>query len=410
MPNLLDYIRASQFDSIYEKPLNNLDLLALTELSYLPFDDLVTGECDLSLGIRLDHLAQAFDSKYTDGFPPFSMVTKNRLTLLSLLAQSNRFKYVKAFAYVNDYNLDQQKQFAVLSYAFNRETYVTSFRGTDDTIIGWKEDCHMTYMKEIPAQSSALNYLTQLLEKIPGHFFVTGHSKGGNLALYASSQRPTNLQEQVAAVLAFDAPGLHQSIIQSAGYQAIEDRIRPIIPQNSIVGMMLETPKNAQIVHSTTIGLLQHISFSWEIDGDDFKFVPSLTDNSVQMDQTLKTWTASLSDQELQDFFDIFFGVFIEAGIHRFSDITIDTPQKIQQVIENSQRLTAEEQAMVNKLIRQLVDTRYQIWRESLAQLFPNPQARLEEWWQQNRKTKKEEGAGQNSINKKEFVVPPPHS
>lgn len=393
MANLFDYIQEVEYDSFYDIPLTKLDLLALTELSYLPFDQLVSPAFSREKGTRLDHLAQAFQEAFTDGFPPFSMVTKNRLKLLRVLASANRFKYIKVFAFVDEVSLDLQKQFSALCFSLNRQQTVVSFRGTDDTIIGWKEDFHMTYLEEIPAQKSALLYLQQVMEEVGGTFFVTGHSKGGNLALFASSLVESDLQERIVQVLAFDAPGLHKTITQSAGYQAITEKFLPIVPQNSIVGMMLEQTENAQIVYSNTIGLLQHITFSWEVIGLDFKPAQALTDNSLQTDQTLKTWTASLTEEELRHFFDLFFGIFIEAGIHRFSDLTVDTPLKIRQVIENGRQLSPQEQAMMERLIRQLIDTRYQIWKESLAHSLSKPPALLDDWWQQfqEQSRKKEE-------------------
>ncbi|HFU4501178.1 TPA: DUF2974 domain-containing protein [Streptococcus suis] len=379
MPNLLNYIKESQYDSFYDQPLNKLDILALTELSYLPFDKLVPASFTEN-GIRLDHLAEHFEATYQNGFPPFSMVTKNRLALFALLAKSIRFKSIKAFGFVDDYQLDQEQQFAAISYRLDRQTVLTCFRGTDDTIIGWKEDFQMTYMDEIPAQRSASDYLEKIMSNQKENFYIAGHSKGGNLALYSASKLSSNLQERIVAVYPFDAPGLHKKHLESPGYQAIQDRIYPLIPQNSIVGMMLETPENAQIVQSNTIGLLQHITFSWEIEGTDFKSAPALTSDSLQTDQTLKAWTASLTDEELKDFFDLFFGIFIQAGIERFSDITINPLQKLQEMDRLRKELSPQEADMMDKLIRQLLDTRYQIWRDTISTSIPSPEISLPDW------------------------------
>ncbi|WP_105209693.1 DUF2974 domain-containing protein [Streptococcus suis] len=379
MPNLLNYIEDSQYDSFYDQPLNKLDILALTELSYLPFDKLVPTSFTEN-GIRLDHLAEHFEATYRNDFPPFSMVTKNRLALFALLAKSIRFKSIKAFGFVDDYQLDQEQQFAAISYRLDRQTVLTCFRGTDDTIIGWKEDFHMTYMDEIPAQRSASDYLEKIMSNQKENFYIAGHSKGGNLALYSASKQSSDLQERIVAVYPFDAPGLHKKHLVAPGYQAIQNRIYPLIPQNSIVGMMLETPENAQIVQSNTIGLLQHITFSWEIEGTDFKSAPALTSDSLQTDQTLKAWTASLTDEELKDFFDLFFGIFIQAGIERFSDITVNPLQKLQEMDRLRKELSPQEAEMMDKLIRLLFDTRYQIWRDNISTSIPSPEISLPDW------------------------------
>ncbi|MFM0586172.1 DUF2974 domain-containing protein [Streptococcus suis] len=379
MPNLLTYLEETQYDNFYDKPINKLDILALTELSYLPFDNLVPYSFTAN-GVRLDWLAATFEETYKNNFPPFSMVTKNRLALLGLLAKSKRFKSIKAFGFVDDYQLEQEKQFSAISYRIDRKTIVTCFRGTDDTIIGWKEDFHMTYMDEIPAQRSASDYLEKIMSNQKENFYIAGHSKGGNLALYSASKQSSDLQERIVAVYPFDAPGLHKKHLEAPGYQAIQNRIFPLIPQNSIVGMMLETPENAQIVQSNTIGLLQHITFSWEIEGTDFKSAPALTSDSLQTDQTLKAWTASLTDEELKDFFDLFFGIFIQAGIERFSDITVNPLQKLQEMDRLRKELSLQEADMMDKLIRLLFDTRYQIWRDNISTSIPSPEISLPDW------------------------------
>ncbi|HFI0666827.1 TPA: DUF2974 domain-containing protein [Streptococcus suis] len=379
MPNLLDYIKNIQYDSFYDQAINKLDILALTELSYLPFDDLVPTEFDSS-GIRIDKLFDAFNEKYNQKFPPFTMVTKSRLTLFELMASSKRYKYLKAFAYINDYQIDLQQQFAAVSYHLDRDTVLTCFRGTDDTIIGWKEDFHMTYMKEIPAQQAASRYLQDIMAAQHSDFYVSGHSKGGNLAIYATSQLPPALQQYILIVYAFDAPGLHKQYLTSDGYLGIEQKIVPIIPQNSIVGMMLETPEKAQIVSSRTIGLLQHISFSWEVDGCDFRTAPALTEESLQIDRTLKAWTASLTEEELQAFFDLFFGIFIQAGIERFSDFVINPLQKLQEIDRLRKEFSPQEAEMMDKLIRMLFDTRYQIWLEGWNNRLPKPDLNFPDW------------------------------
>ena len=228
----------------------------------------------------------------------------------------------------------------------------------------------MTYMKEIPAQLAAKDYLTQICSHLDGKFWLAGHSKGGNLATYASSQAEPSFQEKIQEIYSFDAPGLHKTIRNSDSFKSVEGKIQSIIPENSIVGMMLDTPEIDLVVKSKTFGLLQHLTFSWEIEGDQFKEVSSVTEDSLQVDQTLKSWTANLSEEELRDFFDLFFGLFIEAGIHRFGDMTVDTAGKIQKLIENRKNLSPEQEAMMDRLSRQLIDTRIQVWKDSLP-VFP---------------------------------------
>ncbi|MFN8648454.1 Mbeg1-like protein [Streptococcus sp.] len=369
MPTIFDYLKANQYDSFYDKDFTVLDALALTELAYLPFEDLVPAEISVQNYISLQHLAEQFEEKFQGKYPPLGMVNAHRLKLLSYLSSFKRYKHIRALGFANDVSLDSQKQFAAITYQIRPKEYLVVFRGTDDSIIGWKEDFHLTYMKEIPAQLAARDYLKEVLDKLDSKVWLAGHSKGGNLATYAACHVETSIQDRVQKVYSFDAPGLHSSIRNSDNFKAIEGKILSIIPENSIVGMMLETPETDLVVKSKTFGLLQHLMVSWEIEGDQFKVVPKVTEDSIQVDQTLKSWTASLSEEELRDFFDLFFGLFIEAGIYRFGDITVDTPVKIQKLIENRRNLTPEQATMMDRLSRQLIDTRIQVWKDSLPDL-----------------------------------------
>ena len=161
MANIFDYLNDVAYDSFYDLPMNELDVLALTELTYLSFDDVVTQEPK-----RLIDLASQIPRDTT------MLTNKNRLQLLDQLAQHKRFKNCKLSDFINDIDPELQKQFAAMTYRISLDTYLLVFRGTDDSIIGWKEDFHMTYMKEIPAQKHALQYLQDFFAQHPNQKVV----------------------------------------------------------------------------------------------------------------------------------------------------------------------------------------------------------------------------------------------
>lgn len=365
---IFDYLDQVAYDSIYETPFNELDMLMLTEITYLPFDQIVSDQISPDCTCRLFEAAEKMPQDLS------MLVTKNRLKLLEKIASSTRFKNIKLMGYVNDIDPDVQKQFAAMIFKIKPETYVLTFRGTDDSIIGWKEDFHMTYMDQVPAQKTAVNYLRKAMDALPGQFILTGHSKGGNLASYAASQIEPEYQERIQIIYSYDAPGLNHSVITSQGYQTISDKIKRYIPQGSIVGMMLETPKQAQIVKSTAIGgLAQHDTFSWQIADQTFVLLDNLNPDSLQVDKTLKNWVDSVSDEELKDFFDLFFGLILDAGISSINDLTkLENFNKILAVFENANALTDEERDMLTRLAKLLVDMRYQSWKDDINLLKPS--------------------------------------
>lgn len=365
---IFDYLDQVAYDSIYDTPLNELDMLMLTEITYLPFDQIVSDQMSPDCTCRLFEAAEKVPQDLS------MLVTKNRLKLLEKVASSTRFKNIKLMGYVNDIDPDVQKQFAAMIFKIKPDSYVLTFRGTDDSIIGWKEDFHMTYMDQVPAQKTAVNYLRKAMDALPGQFILTGHSKGGNLASYAASQIEPEYQERIQSIYSYDAPGLNHSVITSQGYQTISDKIKRYIPQGSIVGMMLETPKQAQIVKSTAIGgLAQHDTFTWQISDQTFVLLDNLNPDSLQVDKTLKNWVNSVSDEELKDFFDLFFGLILDAGICSINDLTkLENFNKILAVFENANALTDEEREMLTRLAKLLVDMRYQSWKDDMNLLTPS--------------------------------------
>ncbi|MBP2620875.1 DUF2974 domain-containing protein [Streptococcus panodentis] len=369
MEMIFDYLEQRAYDSIYDQPFNELDFLILTELTYLPFDQIVDAELSPNCDCRLLDTVEAMPQELS------MMVTKSRLRLLEKAAASTRFKNSKLMGYVNDIDPDVQKQFAALIFKIKPDTYALVFRGTDDSIIGWKEDFHMTYMDQVPAQQTAANYLRKAMQLLPGNFILCGHSKGGNLASYAASQMEPDDQERIQAIYSYDAPGLNHAVIESAGYQAIVDKLRRFLPQSSIVGMMLETPKEAQIVKSSAIGgFAQHNTFSWKIKDQAFVLTDTLAADSLQTDKTLKNWVGSVSDDELKDFFDLFFGLILDAGITSINDFSkIENVKKVLAIFKNANNLPAEESDRLTQLAKLLVDMRFQSWKEDIS--LPSPTA-----------------------------------
>ena len=361
MSTIFDYLDHVTYDSIYDRPFKELDVLALTELTYLPFDRIVPQGDTTNIEVRLSDATELVDQ--TTDF----IVTDQHLQLVDKLATSKRFKNIKLLNYVDEYDLDVQKQFAAMTYRLTMDVYLVVFRGTDDTLIGWKEDFHMTYMDHIPAQRRAASYLQHVMKEFPkGRFMVAGHSKGGNLAAYACSYLPDQLFKQVHAIYCYDAPGLNKSIIKTEGYQRIAHLIHRFVPQGSIVGMMLEVPEPATIVKSRAFGgFAQHDAFTWMVEKDGFVTLDQTSPDSQQTDETLKQWVRETSADERKKFFDTFFGIFLDAGITSINDLmNLKNFSKIKEIFQNAQDLDPTEREMLERLAKQLIDTRVQAWKK----------------------------------------------
>ena len=355
MANIFDYLTGVQYDSFYDLPLNELDILALTELTYLSFDNLLD-ESDnrlLDVATRVPR-----DSNM--------LTNKERLQLLDQLSTHKRFKNSKLSNFVNDIDVELQKQFAAMTYRLNLDTYLIVFRGTDDSIIGWKEDFHMTYMKEIPAQKHALPYLEDFFKQYPKQkVIIAGHSKGGNLAVYAASQIQPELQEKISAIYTYDAPGLQAHLTETTGYQDIIPKIHRYVPQGSVIGMMLEVPDTPIVVRSLALGgIAQHNTFSWLTEGHHFVQLEEISSESLQIKDTLKEWVDSIPDEELELYFDLFFGTILESGINSINDLSsISAIEHIHQLVSQAKTLEPEQVEILKNLTQLLLDARFQAWK-----------------------------------------------
>lgn len=361
MSTIFDYLDYVAYDSIYDRPFKELDVLALTELTYLPFDRIVPQGDTTNIEVRLSDAVELVD-RTTD-----FIVTDQHLQLVDVLATSKRFKNVKLLNYVDEYDPDVQKQFAAMTYRLTMDVYLVVFRGTDDTLIGWKEDFHMTYMDHVPSQRRAASYLQHVMKEFPkGRFMVAGHSKGGNLAAYACSYLPDHLFERVDAIYCYDAPGLNKAIIETEGYQRIAHLGHRFVPQGSIVGMMLEVPEPATIVKSRAFGgFAQHDTFTWMVEKDGFVTLDQTSPDSQQTDETLKQWVRETSADERKKFFDTFFGIFLDAGITSINDLmNLKNFSKIKEIFQNAQDLDPTKREMLERLAKQLIDTRVQAWKK----------------------------------------------
>ena len=355
MANIFDYLTYVQYDSFYDIPLNELDVLALTELTYLPFDNLL----DQSVN-RLSDVATRVPREST------MLTNKERLQLLDQLSQHKRFKNSKLSNFVNDIDVELQKQFAAMTYRLNLDTYLIVFRGTDDSIIGWKEDFHMTYMKEIPAQKHALEYLEDFFKQYPKQkVIIAGHSKGGNLAVYAASQIQPELQEKISAVYTYDAPGLQAHLTETSGYQEVIPKIHRYVPQGSVIGMMLEIPDTPIVVRSLALGgIAQHNTFSWQTEGTHFVQLEEISSESLQIKDALKEWMDSVPDEELELYFNLFFGTILESGINSINDLSsTGAIEHIHQLVSQAQTLEPQQVEILRNLTQLLLDARFQAWK-----------------------------------------------
>lgn len=300
-----DYLAKHKNETFEQFPFNEADILCLNELGYFCFEDL-----DNTLDFSKELILHDILVPYEAGERVFNhsfLVTKARVELLKNVASSRRFADLHLSAYVNDVDSEYERQFSAMVFSLPEiDHYQLVFRGTDDTLIGWKEDFKLTYVREIPAHRAAVTYLERYLASHPMPIMVSGHSKGGNLALYAAAHVKEKWRPQIKQVYMLDAPGLQEKELERVGYQAIRERVRVIRPEGSIVGIMLYNDIDPVVVKSQASGIMQHALTTWQFDAETGQLIlaEQPTDLSRNLEKTFKQWTDELSSQELKILFD----------------------------------------------------------------------------------------------------------
>ena len=279
MANLLDYLDWRGDLTLEQAPFNEVDNLILAELSFVDFKGIVPppGEGD---SVPLHQAAEAF----FDTIPAGETIDMGVLVpaaipdMLRKMAASRRFRDMKLNCFVSWLDTEKAEQFAALTIETGDGLLYLSFRGTDDTLAGWKEDFLLACLPEIPAQKMAVQYVRDVARQYPRkRLRLGGHSKGGNLAVYAGGYAPGSVQKRIHAIWSNDGPGFHDDLLDLPEHQRVADRIVSIVPKSSVVGMLLEHEEDYTVVDSSQQGLMQHDGFSWEVLGDHFVKLRSVT-------------------------------------------------------------------------------------------------------------------------------------
>lgn len=299
MSNVLDYLRWRGDLPLSIDPFNEVDGLILSQLSYIAFDPALSPDEAATLSAlwpRLEHqpLSQQFSAE-------------DDLLLLELAANSPRFGPLEVWGYVREDDPQQEKQFAAITFRLPDDSAFVSFRGTDSTLVGWKEDFNLMLSHPVPAQLRSAEYLTQVVQRFSGPVKVGGHSKGGNLALYAATAVDPAIQWHITDVYVHDGPGLSEELFGSEGYARIQNRLHVFLPERSVVGILLMHPEEFTVVKSTGMGILQHDPYSWQVLGTRFERADGLSKSRVYMDQVLKKWLSEADEGQLRIFVDTVF-------------------------------------------------------------------------------------------------------
>lgn len=353
MAHLIDYLEKVENLTFDQEPLNILDKVCINEIGYLTYEKWLTAS-DLKKPINLHDFAEGKELN-----PDYSfMVTKERVELAEAMVKSRRFTSLSLSNYRSVLDKEVEKQFAAMIFSLPELDYhQLVFRGTDDSVIGWKEDFQLTYSREIPAHRSAMTFLEDHLPNLSGRITVSGHSKGGNLALYSAVHSSTALREKISELLLLDSPGLMKSLLEKPSYQELKAKMTVIRPQDSVVGVMLYWDRPAQLVAAEGIGFAQHNALTWEVDltTNDFVYVDQPTELSQRLEETFQEWIETLPNQELKQVCDLVFDTILDSGIESLDDIGIQALPQLGQMLQEFGNLSDKQKKVLQDGFNQLL-------------------------------------------------------
>lgn len=357
MANILDYLDWRGDLTFDQAPFNEVDNLLLSQLVYVDLAGIVPGP-ESREKIRVAEASRIFFATHDEQkiLEKISM-TKTAMYVLKKMAESERYKDALLGGYVNDISIEEQSQFAVLCVYLGDRSLFVAFSGTDDTIVGWRENFNMGYLDATPGQRKAVDYLNRMVGIGQWKVRVGGHSKGGNLAVYAAVHCRPIIKRKIISVYSNDGPGFSKEMVESEAYQEIIPKIRTIIPESSIVGLLLEHEEEFQVVKSTNVGVGQHDAMSWEVLGTHFVYTDKVAEQSLLLDETMKTWLVELDATQREIIVDAIFEMLDELNIRTVDDFTHLKFSDLQEANKLRKNLPPETQELLGHALKLLVKT-----------------------------------------------------
>lgn len=358
--NIIQYVKKWGQTSFHKRPIGEVDSLILSALTYLKWDNIAPSFENEGRGLFLGDIS--LDKKTIDELVSTSFNNKKDRKLLLAIIHSPRFSHLKVNYFQNIFDEDKNEQFAAITYVYD-DFFIIAFRGTDKSLIGWKEDFEMAILDEVPAQKDALIYATEVYEKLKMPFYLSGHSKGGNLSIYVATHMSLEMKNKLIFARSHDGPGFRNFEAHIDDLIPILNKTSSTVPVSSLVGTLLGFRRDSKIVEAKSFFVLQHLPYNWKINkrSGDFVYLTYRSKTSYKAEITISRFIHSLNDEEKRRFINIIFEV-LKTENNSLGDI-INRPLKSLWAIRKKYRGLSEEDKKFVKIIMSRLRLH---WREAL--------------------------------------------
>ncbi|WP_055427804.1 DUF2974 domain-containing protein [Bifidobacterium aesculapii] len=281
--------------------------------------------------------------------------------LLRAVCENPRWRTLRVGAYVEEFDAASTKQFSACVFDVGDGALYVAFRGTDSSIVGWKEDFTMAFRRPVASQSAAVRYLVDVAARWDGPLMVGGHSKGGNLAVYAASAMPDDVASRIIAVYSHDGPGFDEAFLESLEYLRISAKVRKSVPEASVIGMLFERREQAdagyEVVASDGLGIMQHFALNWQVEDGRFVHADGLTVGARYAARTLNDWMARYDDGRRRLFIENLFTVLEAGGYPTFGELTAHWTQSLPSMLAAIRGIDSRDREVIVEVLQGFATT-----------------------------------------------------
>ena len=321
--NAIDYLKWRGDLSFDSSPFNEVDMFILSQISTADFKGKIPRDGEIKLCDAFEEFFKIYNLNDSLGVLQSQYV----MNMYNVIKDTARYKDLLLRHQVIINNKENEEQFSAITIVLPDGSICVSFRGTDDTIIGWKEDCNLSVYETVPAQKDAVDYLeSEFLFDNTSKIRICGHSKGGNLAVYSAVSAPKEIRDRIISVYSFDGPGFQPSFFDKEGYYDIKDRIVSVWSQNSLVGVLLESAGRVEIIHSRVFGPLAHDGFNWTLMGTRFDREKELSEFSLFFQKLFNQYIEKSTEEEKIALVDGLFDALLNSGYSTLTELTAMSP------------------------------------------------------------------------------------
>jgi len=366
MANIIDYLHWRGDLAFSASPFCEVDNLILSMLSLVDYGGIIADDV-LPSPIKLSDCYKKYKEIHPNGEEFGAIVPVVMNDLFELVAKSARFSDLYVTSYREKSSEAEFAQFAAITFVLPDNSVFVSYRGTDDTLNGWREDFNLSFTYPVVAQKMAAEYLTDIASMVGGKIRLGGHSKGGHLAIFAAAFAPKNVRERIITAYSNDGPGFVEEVIESEGYRELSDcgKLAVIVPQSSVIGMLLEHSEDYTVIESTmSNGLFQHDPFSWSVIGNRFVHSEKLSKSGEMHDAVLGKWLGEMSVDQRREFTETMFGIIESTGAKTLSDFAVDGFGKLSAAIRAIGGMDKETRENMTKIVRRLAEVSVE-WRKN---------------------------------------------